>query len=172
MFHIVKTEAEFIAWIDATEKHLATDPRISFIVGFISFERYLRRLTTPQLAAKNATSSRRSTPVKLSGVWGQIKNSFGRKSGAWSTLASSLASHGISAETFDAWRNLRNDVVHGEHTMKNKTMAAEAARVWTTLRVLARHPRPVHGRAKPWGPYARRPVRSVGTRTATKKQSA
>jgi hypothetical protein len=166
MFPIVKTEAEFITWIDATEKHLATDPRISFIVGFISFERYLRRLTTPQLAAKNATSSKRPTPVKLSGVWGQIKNSFGPKSGTWSTLASSLASHGISAETFDAWRNLRNEVVHGEHTMKNKPMAAEAARVWTTLRILAKNPIKVRGVDAEWSAFSRRPLR----RTATKKK--
>ncbi len=168
MFAIVKSESDFITWTTTTESHLAADPRISFVVGFVAFERYLKRLSTPFVPPTDDEQGKRTPPQNMSGAWGRLRKCYGRKSTRWAELEAALMSVGVDEKRIDGWRNIRNDIVHGDHERTRKALAAEAKVTWETLRILARHPRQIRGIDKEWSAFSRRPVRNPAARQKTK----
>jgi hypothetical protein len=165
MFPIVKTVEEFIAWVDATESHLANDPRISFVVAFVSFERYFRRLTTPRATPTRDADGRAVRPPKMYDLWARLEQSYGADPTRWTALDAALARLKVDGERLNGWRDLRNGIVHGEHEMKKSEISGEAKAVWRALRILAEHPRRVSGIDEEWSAFSRRPQRNPPART-------
>jgi hypothetical protein len=169
MFPIVKERAAFEHWIDSTEGLLAKDSRMSFLVGFVSFERYYRRLTMPLALPTPEADGRNIRAPRMYDLWSRLEQCYVADPLRWVSLVAALSRLGVDGERLNDWRDLRNGIVHGEHELKQSEIAAEAKALWKLLRILGKHPIKVRGVEQDWSAFSRRPPRNP---VSNKKKNA